>query len=436
MLVLFIFICGSSQASELRFRDTSGSPIEKAYLGEQIVVSVNGLKDRFCRIEASLPSPSGGQTAYQSSATFQIPEDGSIRLDCAKALDGSYRGLDTDGLFWSMTLGAAKPDLVQGAYNFDVICQGMKVASSVLPLAYTKAGVRAVSLDGTGLIGRLFLPPGPGPHPAMITFGGSEGGSQVGAMNAMTLANHGYAALGLAYFGEPGVPKDLKEIPLEYFERAIQYLQKRPEIDGDRIGVMGASRGGELALLLGATFPQIKAVVGQVAGPILFGANVDENPLPSAWTFRGRPLPAITEMGALVPFTLPDGRTVYRNRPAFDEALKNKDAVARAFTPIERTNGPILMLAGEDDQVWPSCELAKMAMQRLKDKEHKYHDKMICYPQAGHGVASIPNLPVSTTIFHPQMKIWVDLGGTPEKNAGAIRDSWNQIFRFLKENLR
>ncbi len=39
---------------------------------------------------------------------------------------------------------------------------------------------------------------------------------------AALLASHGYAALALAYFGVEDVPKDLINIPLEYFGTALR----------------------------------------------------------------------------------------------------------------------------------------------------------------------------------------------------------------------
>ena len=51
-----------------------------------------------------------------------------------------------------------------------------------------------------------------------------------------------------------GLPPTLSNIPLEYFETAIEWLQHQPRLDGGRIAVSGTSRGGELSLLLGATF--------------------------------------------------------------------------------------------------------------------------------------------------------------------------------------
>ncbi|MGD9890325.1 MAG: alpha/beta hydrolase [Dehalococcoidia bacterium] len=44
---------------------------------------------------------------------------------------------------------------------------------------------------------------------------------------------------------------------------AIAYLQDRPDVDGERVGVLGLSLGGALALLAAAEFPSVRAVVAE-----------------------------------------------------------------------------------------------------------------------------------------------------------------------------
>jgi uncharacterized protein len=44
---------------------------------------------------------------------------------------------------------------------------------------------------------------------------------------------------------------------------AIAYLRDRPDVDGERIGVLGLSLGGALALLAAAEFPAVRAVVAE-----------------------------------------------------------------------------------------------------------------------------------------------------------------------------
>src|SRR5262245_47839139 len=62
------------------------------------------------------------------------------------------------------------------------------------------------------------------------------------------------------------------------------------------------SRGGELALLLGATFAEINAVIAWVPSGVTFWAlglaePGDARPR-AAWTFRGKPLPYLQENNA------------------------------------------------------------------------------------------------------------------------------------------
>lgn len=51
---------------------------------------------------------------------------------------------------------------------------------------------------------------------------------------------------------------------IEDWRRALTYLEARPEVDADRIGLWGSSYAGGHALVLGATDRRLKAVVAQV----------------------------------------------------------------------------------------------------------------------------------------------------------------------------
>ncbi|MFX9069660.1 hypothetical protein ABTN30_20420, partial [Acinetobacter baumannii] len=67
--------------------------------------------------------------------------------------------------------------------------------------------------EENGLVGTLFLPQSKNRLPLIITLSGSNGGFSEN--RAKLLASNGFAVLALAYFGVPGLPPHLQEIPLE-----------------------------------------------------------------------------------------------------------------------------------------------------------------------------------------------------------------------------
>jgi dienelactone hydrolase len=418
-------------------KSDSGEKIltDRIYLSDLAVVTVSGLQPK--KIYTLQNTFLFYGKVYRSYIKAQADQGGVVSTDVVVPLDGTYHQRDEDGLFWSLTAQSQIPVGTQapGTYRFEVNSEeGLNLATRDVPQAYLKPGVQKVDLTGTGLVGALYLPPKElGPRPAVITFGGSEGGVMGGVANAIYLANHGFVALGLGYFGASGLPPELVNVPLEYFETAIKYLQSRPEVAKDQIAVVGASRGGELALLLGATFPQIRAVVAQVPSPIVW-SGTGQGIVP-AWTYHGAPIPfmALDTSSALTPETLPDGRIAYLNRPFFEKAVKDNPAmVANSTTPVQKINGPVFMYGGENDGVWPSCDFVSAAMEMLQNSQRKFKDEGACYKNAGHLVAQIPNNPsVETVILHPTFGKLLDTGGTPAANAAGQRDAWNRTFKFL-----
>src|SRR4051812_1670389 len=131
-------------------------------------------------------------------------------------------------------------------------------------LARAQTSAPGVITAPPGLTGELHMPEGKGRAPGLLILGGSEGGHGPAYRFAQLFAKRGFASLGLAYFGDEGVPKTLENVPLEYFTRAIDWLAARPGVDPKRIGIFGGSKGAEAALLVAARDKRIKAVVAGV----------------------------------------------------------------------------------------------------------------------------------------------------------------------------
>ena len=223
-------------------------------------------------------------------------------------------------------------------------------------------------------------------------------------------------------FRVPPLPDNLLNIPLEYFETAIGWLQAQPGVNGDRLAVVGTSRGGELALLVGATFPQIRAVVGYVPSGVLWPGNDNTGrPQPGpAWTYRGTPLPYITTA-----------------RSYFGTRYADPADLARATIPVEKINGPVLLISGEDDALWPSTQLAQIAMDRLAQYRHPFPDKHLHYAGAGHLIGE-PFLPTTAlaSYYDPTVEKTLNVGGNAPGYAAAAADSWPQVVSFLQNSLK
>lgn len=299
-------------------------------------------------------------------------------------------------------------------------------------------------------MGTLFLPPAAGPHPVVVVMGGSDGGLAEGGARA--LAEEGFAALALAYFGGDLLPEELVEIPLEYFERAIAWLGGQPEVDAERIAVMGSSKGGELALVLGATYPEhIRAVVGYSPSAVAWqGISNDPrsflaSPRPS-WTLGGEPVP-FARLGTpglsdfievksapapVWPFAVawPESRYPFSLKSTYEGPLEDGSAVAAGRIPVENVEGAVLLVSGTDDRLWPSTRFSEMVVERLEANGHAYPYEHLRYEGAGH----LPSVPYSAPITTQSGPI--DFGGTLEANRYASADSWERVLDFLEEHLK
>jgi len=125
--------------------------------------------------------------------------------------------------------------------------------------------------DGNVNIGAwLFVPDGPGPHPAITMAHGYAGTKHHGIEQfAQVFAEAGFVVLLHDHrnFGESGGQPRGDVDPwrqIADWRRAISYLESRPEVDAARIGLWGTSYAGGHALVLGATDRRLRCVVAQV----------------------------------------------------------------------------------------------------------------------------------------------------------------------------
>ncbi|MEW5868870.1 MAG: alpha/beta fold hydrolase [Chloroflexota bacterium] len=136
--------------------------------------------------------------------------------------------------------------------------------------------VQFVTPDGLTLRG-WYVPPH---NKALVIFLHGHGGNrQQLALEAGLLVQQGYGALlyDARNCGESeGTITTLGLTEVNDMRGALQFLQSQPQVDPERIGLLGHSMGGSTALMAAAQIPQVRAVVSESAYASL-EQNIREN---------------------------------------------------------------------------------------------------------------------------------------------------------------
>jgi dienelactone hydrolase len=418
-----------------------------ALIDQPIAIALRGFAPRH-PVSVTATQTYAEAICWQSRATFISDNDGEVDVTRQAPVSGTYEGVAPMGLFWSMDrLPCEARPVPLGAIMLPVPirleAEGTDGRRAEITIVRRIAGpsVTRHVIRTEGLVGTLFLPPSTGPHPAVLVVSGGGGG--IDEFRGAILASHGYAALALGYFAVEDRPRGLVNIPLEYFETAIGWMRAQPWFDDRLLAVWGASRGGELALLLGATFPEINAVAAWVPSGVVFWAlglaePGDTRP-PAAWTFRGKPLPYLQESntsGDRLPVPEPGRPVAYA--PFYRSQLRDARAVERATIPVEKIRGPVQLVSGVDDQMWPSSDLADIALRRLETHRHPFPFRHLKYPEAGHTIL-VPYWPLAelrvlrlARVVGAQDHLLFQ-GGTAKADAEAGIDAWRDLLAFLDE---
>ena len=289
------------------------------------------------------------------------------------------------------------------------------------PIELVEPGPGGTAVRQPGLVGNFYSGDGDRRHPAILLLGGSEGG--LGAAvdgQARLLAKEGFAVLALAYYRLPGQPERFEQIPLETFTSALDWLKAQSAVDPKRLAIMGTSKGAEAALLVASRRPDVSATIASVPSQVAWqGFDWSFAPVKtSSWRENGQPVPYL-------PIT-----TVGWNGDIYGPSLADAAKYPEAAIPVEKIAGPVLLLCGEEDRLWPSCPMARAAKARREKTSSSLQTVLLAYKDAGHfGVG--PPLPAAQEV--PAMITM--FGGTKEGNLAARADGWPRTIAFLKEVL-
>jgi dienelactone hydrolase len=227
--------------------------------------------------------------------------------------------------------------------------------------------------------GVLLTPARPANGTGVLVLSGSSG--RVERDRAAVLARAGVTALTYRWFGGTGQPSGIWEHPLESFDWAVETLAAQC----DRVVLLGASKSAEAFLLYAADDPRVDAVVALAPSHVAWanvgpGPDGELRPQHSSWSRGGEPVPFVPYDDDADPAGDPPAFA-----PVYAQSLRTAaDRVTAAAIPVERFFGDVLLVAGGDDQVWPSVHFAREIESRRR--AHDLPTTVVTHPDAGHRV--------------------------------------------------
>ncbi|MCI4381841.1 hypothetical protein PGIGA_G00256650 [Pangasianodon gigas] len=364
-------------------------------------------------------------------------DSGTVTVSKDASLGGSYDGVKPMGLLWSMKpipgsrtgLRLRKKDVqaqsdVHISVYKDHLTHGFQekapIASVVAQRWYMAPGVQRVDVTDKGLKGTLFIPPGPGPFPAVLDLWGGGGG--LVEYRSALLASRGYVSLSLEYSAETDAGGKPRHVEIDYFEAAITVLRQHPQVSPERLAIVGLSYGAFLTMYMAAYSSVIKprcivCISGSHVIPVS-GSLVDISGLVKRLTKK--------------PHYDKEQRQIWRAPllPIPDDPLNKVE--------VDRIKCPILLIVGEDDQNCPASESADDMMQMMERAGNSHLLTVLTYPGAGHLIEPpyTPHCQASNFMLaETRTKVMVLWGGQTEAHSQAQEDSWHKILAFLEQHL-
>ena len=203
--------------------------------------------------------------------------------------------------------------------------------------------------------------------------------------------------------------------PLERVEAAINWLKNH----GIRkIGIVGASTTGTLALTAATYFSDITLTIGMTPSDFIWQGFMQgkkdgckEWPIEgeSLFSYQGEPLPYMPFVyqhpqywQCIAAETKRTGDMV-NSWKLFDDSEKAHPITEAEFIKVENIKGKLLLIGAEDDVLWDTAKYIRRMEKRLAERPHTCEVETAVYPYATHfvfpeGLIKIM-LPVGSGLF-------------------------------------
>ncbi|KAL6600888.1 acyl-CoA thioester hydrolase C terminal-domain-containing protein [Neocallimastix sp. 'constans'] len=224
------------------------------------------------------------------------------------------------------------------------------------------------------------------PNKIIIICSGSDGDFESSKKCSKYLSEQGINTLALGYFNIPDGPKNLNKVPIEFIEKAANYLKS---IGYEKIGLWGISMGSIYVLLSACYFPDLISLV-IAASPCYFVVQAMDSKKDilfdaSAYSYKGKDIP-------YEPYTVKMSlfkclfESIKHFEPNFSFLYNDLmgNVSEEHIIPVEKMKAQVLLFSGKLDSIWPSTQSGEIIMERLKEKNYQYPYEHIICEYGGH----------------------------------------------------
>lgn len=184
--------------------------------------------------------------------------------------------------------------------------------------------------------------------------------------------------------------------PLERFEKAIIYLKS---CGNNKIGIVGASTTGMLALVAASYFPEITLTIAVSPSDFIMEGfyrdgldGVRERPgdNESSVSYRGEQLPFLPFAyrhplyWQMIKKESKEGGDMVASRKLFDESERLHPLQEEEKIKVENIKGKVIFVGAEDDVLWDTCKYIRRMEARLKELPHECEYEALVYEHGTH----------------------------------------------------
>lgn len=184
--------------------------------------------------------------------------------------------------------------------------------------------------------------------------------------------------------------------PVECVERAVAWLQGR---GCERVGIMGVSTTGMLALVAASLIPSITLTLAFTASDFVMegfyrdgldGTSERPGDYESSLSWHGEQLPFLPyafrhpEYDQQIKAESKRRGDLAASRDLFDESERRHPVQEAEFIKVEDIKGQLVVVACEDDVLWDACRYARRMGERFARLPHECSNEFCLYEHGTH----------------------------------------------------